>query len=85
MLFGGLIVTPEDMEESIKMQREMHTAFFEGPAGSPEGTKPLIEGMRIMWAAYQRGSWAFRAIVWLLPAIAGVGIAAEKIHGWFVK
>jgi len=68
-----------------EMIEEIHRSLFEVPTGSPDGTRPLIEGMRIMWASYQRGSWAFRAIVWLLPAIAGVGIAAEKIHGWFIK
>ena len=72
-------MTPEELEEIIQMQREMHRAFFEVPAGSPEGTKPLIEGMRIMWAAYQRGSWFMRAIIWVFPTIAGVVISFDKL------
>lgn len=70
-------------EEESAILRRIDEALFKVPAGSPKDTKPLIEGMRIMWLAYQRGSWAIRALIWILPAVAGVGMAYEKILGWF--
>lgn len=69
-------------EEQSHQLDEIHRALFSVPPGSPKETKPLIEGMRIMWMAYQRGSWVVRAVIWILPAVAGVGIAWEKIMGW---
>tara|TARA_R110000850_G_scaffold109320_2_gene222135 strand:- start:6391 stop:6627 length:237 start_codon:yes stop_codon:yes gene_type:complete len=71
-------------EDDKAMLLDIHRALFDVPTGSGAEEKPLIEGMRIVWRSYQRGSWAFRAVVWVLPAIAGVGIAAEKIKEWLL-
>jgi hypothetical protein len=69
-------------DDDHKMLQDIHAALFDVPPGSPKDERPLIEGVRIMWRAYQRGSWAFRAVIWVLPAIAGVGVAWQKITEW---
>ena len=69
-------------DEERRMLREIHAALFAVPPGSRDA-QPLIEDVRVVVRAYQRASWATRALVWLLPSIAGVGIAIEKIRSWF--
>lgn len=71
-------MTPEDQQ----ILHKIHDALFEVPAGSGPDEKPLIELIRIVVRSYQRASWATRAIVWLLPAIAGLGVAYQTIVGW---
>ena len=68
-----------------EMLRDLHSALLEVPAGSSKDARPLIEEVRIVVRAYQRASWVTRVIVWLLPAIAGVGVAAQTIRGWFTS
>lgn len=71
------------MDEDYKKKiDDLHMALLEVPPGSSNSAKPLIEDIRVVVLAYKRGSWATRALVWLLPAIAGVGVAFEKIRGW---
>ncbi|QRF66390.1 hypothetical protein [Ponticoccus alexandrii] len=60
-------------------------ALFDVPPGSPDDEKPLIEGIRIVWRAFQRGSWVARAVVYAIPTIAAVGLAAGQIKEWFGK
>lgn len=71
---------------------KLHRTLFEVPPGSPDDERPLIEGLRIVWRSYQRGSWTVRAVVWLTPAIAAVLASIAAIAGylkggllWFVK
>jgi hypothetical protein len=64
------------------MLHDIHQALFETPPGARD-ERPLIEGIRAVVKAYERGSWLARAILWLLPAIAGAGIAAQHIREWF--
>lgn len=70
-------------DEQQRMLSDLHSALLDVPPGSPKDAKPLIEEIRIVVRAYQRGSWFARFVVWSLPAVAGIGIAMEKIRGWF--
>ena len=70
-------------EEEQQMLRDLHTALLGVPAGSPSDARPLLEDIRVVVRAYQRASWATRAVVWLLPAVAGLGVAYQTIRGWF--
>ena len=69
-------------EEEQSMLRELHHALLGVPPGSPSDAKPLLEEIRIVVTAYKRATWATRALIWLLPAIAGVGIAIQTIRSW---
>lgn len=66
-----------------KMLEDLHKALLDVPPGSSKDARPLLEELRVVVKAYNRASWATRALVWLLPAIAGVGAAAQVIKGWF--
>ena len=66
-----------------QMLQDMHRALMEVPPGSPADERPLVEQMRVVCRAYQRGNWVVRAAIWVLPALAGVGVAIEKIREWF--
>lgn len=78
------MMSDEDMQEMLQKTRDLHSALLETPPGSPNDVRPLMEDIRVVVRSYHRASWATRALIWLLPAAAGVGIAAEKIRGWFV-
>lgn len=69
-------------DEQARMLEDLHTALMSVPPGSGPDAQPLIQEVRTVVNAYKRGSWAVRALIWLLPALAGVGIAIEKIAKW---
>ena len=69
-------------DDEQQMLRELHAALLEVPPGSPKDVRPLLEDVRIVVRAYQRASWATRALVWFLPTIAGLGAAIATIRGW---
>lgn len=71
-------------EEERKMLKDLHSALLEVPPGSPEGKKPLLEEIRAVTEAYKRANWITRAVVWLLPALAGIGVAIQQIKAWGV-
>ena len=73
----------DSVDGLIKRVDKLYASLLETPDGSPDDARPFLEEARIVIRAYQRASWATRALVWLLPAIAGVGIAVEKIRSWF--
>ena len=75
--------------EESRMLREVHTQMgkllydlYEVPKGSPEDVRPLIQEIRIVVRAYQRSRWATRLVMWILPAVAGVGLAIEALSRW---
>lgn len=77
-------------EEEREMLRGTHDlavrinrALFELPPGSDKDAKPLMETIRIMARAYERGSWSVRALIWLLLTIAGLGTAFQQIREWW--
>lgn len=71
-------------EESARLA-ELHEALFNVPPGSPSDEKPLIHELRILVRAYKRTSWMTRMVVWALPTLAGLGVAAKSIYGWFIQ
>lgn len=71
-------MTPEEH----KMVVEIHQALFAVPPGSPPDEKPLLEDIRVVCRAYKRAKWTTRAIIWLLPTAAGLGMAVETIWKW---
>jgi hypothetical protein len=70
------------LRETHAMATRINRALFEVPPGSPDSDQPLIEGLVIVWRAYQRGSWVVRMLVWLIPTIAGLGASIAVIKGW---
>lgn len=62
--------------ELDEMVREIHRAFMVAPAGKRSA---LIEDMRVVVDAYNRGAWAARSLLWLLPTFAGLLVAWDKI------
>lgn len=72
-------------DQERRLLRELHDAFLKVPEGSPSGARPLLADIRVVVQAYQRASWVARALIWLLPAIAGVGVAVEKINTWLTR
>ena len=70
-------------EEQAKQLATIYRAFFEVPEGSPKDTVPLIADVRRVVNAYRRASWTTRAIVWVLPTLAGLGVAIKTIVEWF--
>jgi len=70
-------------EEQSKQLEMIYRALFEVPQGSPEDTQPLISDLRKVVNAYKRASWVTRALIWLLPTIAGLGVAMKTIIDWF--
>lgn len=71
------------LTETAERVDELHRALFAVPAGSPADERPLIEGLRIVWRAYQRGSWLARITIWLIPTVAAIGAGVAAIKGWF--
>lgn len=71
------------LQETHDGMKELRDALLGVPAGSPKEAKPLLEDLRVVARAYQRGSWAVRAIMWLLPTVAGLGYAIKQIKDWF--
>jgi hypothetical protein len=70
-------------DEERKMLKDIHAALLEVPAGSPKDMKPLLEDVRTVVRSYHRASWLTRSLIWLIPLAAGMGVAIEKIRGWF--
>ena len=70
-------------EEQARQLDTLYRAFFEVPEGSPPDTQSLIVDLRRVVMAYRRASWTTRAIIWTLPTLAGLGVAAKTIWGWF--
>jgi hypothetical protein len=62
-----------------QMLQDLHDAFLSVPVGSPKGAKPLLEKIRSVVATYERASWLTRATVYLLPTLAGLGLAVQAI------
>lgn len=58
------------------MVKEIHRAFMVAPAGTKTA---LIEDIRTVSDAYRKGSWGIRAALWLLPTLAGVAMAWDKL------
>ena len=75
-----------DEREMLRQASEdaamLRQALFEVPPGSPDDERPLIEGLRVMWRSYQRGSWLARMLMWLVPAMAAFGAAISQMKGW---
>lgn len=70
-------------ENERKMLTELHDALLGIPAGSAKDARPLLEEIRVVVSAYKRASWATRAVIWLLPALAGLGVAVQTMRSWF--
>ena len=70
-------------DEERQMLKDIHEALLSVPPGSPKDVKPLLEDVRMVVRTYHRASWATRAVLWLIPLAAGIGVALEKIRGWF--
>lgn len=71
------------LRETNEKVNQLYTALMEVPPGSPEGTSSLLQTTNRMATSYNRGLWATRMFIWLLPALAGVGVAVQTIKGWF--
>lgn len=69
-------------EEERKMLRDVHDALFAVPIGSPSDREPLIIRANAALDKLDRGSWTVRTLIWLLPVLAGMGIAFKEITGW---
>ena len=81
-------MTPEEralIERVADRVDQMNRALFEVPEGSPKDERPLIEGLRIMWRAYQRGSWLARVFIWVIPTVAGVIAGWDSIKEWLAE
>lgn len=70
-------------DKERQMLEDLHEALLGVPAGSGTDAKPLLEDIRVVVMAYKRASWATRALIWMLPAIAGIGVAFQTVKGWF--
>jgi hypothetical protein len=63
------------------MVKELHRAFMVAPAGTKT---TLIEDIRTVSDAYQKGSWGIRFMLWVLPSAGVLVIYWEKLLS-FVK
>lgn len=70
-------------EKQEKQLDTIYRALFEVPEGSPPGTEPLISDLRRVVMAYKRATWTTRAVIWVLPTLAGLGVAIKTVVGWF--
>jgi hypothetical protein len=61
---------------------DMHDAFFREPPG---GGKTLMQKLRIIVDAYDRGSWLLRSVFWLIPAASALIIGWDRIKAFFWK
>jgi len=69
-------------DDQARQLDTIYRALFDVPEGSPSDTQPLIAELRRVVLAYKRASWATRAIIWVLPTLAGLGVAIKTIAGW---
>ncbi|MFQ6550511.1 hypothetical protein AADZ90_021420 [Aestuariibius sp. 2305UL40-4] len=69
----------EVRDEMAALMRDLYGV----PDGSPSDVRPLIHEIRIVVRAYQRASWVTRLLIWVLPTIAGLGVAIREIGKWF--
>jgi hypothetical protein len=75
-------MTPEEHAMIMKhseLVKELHDALLAVPAGSPKDAKPLLEEIRMVVRAYNKASWVTRAVIWMLPTLAGLAVAYETI------
>lgn len=70
-------------EEEKKMLTELHSAFMVAPPGHSAEERPFIEDLRVVVAAYKRGSWLARILVWLIPTVALLLASADAIVSRF--
>lgn len=73
------------LKQTAERVEDISRALFEVPEGSPDDERPLIEGLRIMWRAYQRGNWIARVLIWLIPTTAGVLMGWETVKEWMMS
>lgn len=66
--------------ETHELTTRMYTQLFETPMGASKDTASLVQSLRRLVTAYERGSWAARALVWVLPTIVSMGVAIAM--GW---
>lgn len=69
-------------EEERKMLKDVHDALFAVPIGSASDKEPLIIRANAALDKLDKGSWTVRTLIWLLPLLAGLGIALKEISGW---
>lgn len=62
-----------------RMLTELYSVFMQVPPGSSDLDRPFIEDLRVVVAAYKRGSWLARILVWLIPTIALLLASADAI------
>ena len=74
-------MTDEELRQKVS---DLHMALLEVAPGSGSDAKPLIEEVRNVVRAYQRASWATRAMVWFVPTIAALGVSFKSIREWFI-
>ena len=78
-----LLKLASDLQEQGEKLNTIHAALMEVPPGSPKDAIPLLAEVRGGTTAYKRASWATRLLIWALPTLAGLGMAAGKIASWF--
>lgn len=66
--------------EERQMLKDLHDSLMKSPAGSSD--PPLIEDLRRVVVAYNRASWATRAMIWLIPTTALIGASLNNILKW---
>lgn len=71
------------LHDTHDMAKEVHDALLEVPTGSPRAERPLLVDLRLMVRAWKGLIFSVKALVWLIPTIAGVGIAWRTIAEWF--
>ncbi|MFQ6554111.1 hypothetical protein AAD018_017345 [Aestuariibius insulae] len=79
-------MTDEEREMLVEVHEQMGVLMrdlYGVPEGSPDDVRPLIYEMRTVVRAFQRASWVTRLLIWLLPTLAGLGVAIREITRWF--
>lgn len=61
-------MTPDEQ----KKLDDIHRALFTVPPGASDKEKPLIQSIRDVVQAYNRASWAARALIWAILTIGSV-------------
>lgn len=72
-------------EDQSRKLDKLYSSLLEVPAGSPTDEKPLLEQIRVISRAYNRGVWSAKMIVWGVPLIASLGIAVQTVLSWGEK
>lgn len=67
-------------DEERKMLKDLHDAFFKAPHGKQEA---LIVKVARMADAYEKGHFLARIVLFGLPMVAAVLVAAEQIRERF--